>query len=147
MPADRAWLLAHLLGVILWVGGSAGAWAAYLSARRSGARAEALGWLSRALRVSHAGFLLALSGGTGLAVHLRLWPLPDWLMWKLTILGVLAVPLECANAWIVHAWLPGDLRGEAAAGTLARFERWSRLSVPLALLAGLAAVALAVWRP
>lgn len=138
----------HLAALAAWLGGTLGAWLVYrAAAREEGLAPRALGWLARALRVAHGGLALAILAGVAVMVHERIWPPPNWLLWKLVLVGALVVPLESVNIFIFHGWLARDAAEAPPEETLGRLRRWLALAVPILVLAVLAIGLLAVLKP
>ncbi len=137
----------HLASLACWLGGSLGAWLVYRQAQRDGAPPQkSLLWLARTFRVTHGALVLAVLAGVALMIEERLWPPADWLLWKLVLAGLFVVPLECANAFIAHAWLARDLAAGDPADTQRRIERWWTLAGPILALAAAAIGVLAVTK-
>lgn len=144
----RIWLCVHLAALAVWLGGSVGAWLVWRqAAREPGLERRSLGWLAHALRVTHGALALAVIAGVAVMVHDRIWPPPNWLLWKLVIVGILVIPLESVNAFIFHGWLARDAGDAPVAETRSRLAKWFTLAVPILVLAVLAIGALAVLKP
>lgn len=141
------WRLLHLAGLALWLGCSAGAWIVYRRARRDGQARRAFPWIEAALRAAHTGLATAIVAGAGVMVHARIWPPPDWLLWKLVLAGLLVIPVAAANAYIVHFWMPRDLADGPPEEVLVRFDRWATLTGPLLAATATAIAVLAVLKP
>lgn len=143
----RLLLYLHLIGVIMWLGPSVGAWLMYRQARKHGLGIQGVRWLEQVIRVEHIGLALLLAAGLSMLLYYRVWPLPAWLLWKLILVAAVVVPIEAVDLYISHWWLPRALRGPAPEGALTRFERWLWLAgTPLLLTAG-AIGWLAVFKP
>ncbi len=144
----RIWLCVHLAALAVWLGGSLGAWLVWRQAARAPGLAPAsLGWLSRALRVTHGALAVAVIAGVAVMVHERIWPPPNWLLWKLVLVGILVIPLESVNAFIFHGWLARDAAEAPVPETLGRLRKWLFLALPVLLAALLAIGVLAVLKP
>lgn len=138
--------LLHLVGVILWLGSTIGAWVSYTAAVREGQGARAAVWLERAIRVEHVGLGIAIASGVGLLFFYGYWPPSGWILWKLVIFVAVVLPFEIADLWIAHVWLPRAL-GTDPDRARARIDQWILVGGAPVLLAAIAILALATIRP
>jgi putative membrane protein len=135
-------LVVHLLGVVLWVGGSAtGAWTcAQLALTEGPARGEALGAVRRALlALTVPGLALAWLGGLTMLVSgwTELYARAGWMHGKLT----LALALSA-----VHGVLLGRIRRAASGEREASQSFFAGLAMAIVLVAA-AVVSLALLHP
>lgn len=140
-------LFLHILGAILWLGPSLGAWIIYLHAKRQVGELRVFEWFEIVLILEHIGLVLLIGSGAYLFLNSGYLELPRWLEWKFYLIVFLILPFEILDIYFAHLWFRAAKKNgnhQAAISAHEKLFRWASLP---AFLAAIAILYLAVVKP